>query len=83
MSRPCASLRGCCWRRRGLRHVDLLALLQRVGRIDDDLVAHRKTAQNLQRGAVIAADVERAQLDLVVRADDGDLRALRRGRAWR
>ncbi len=62
--------------RRGLRNVHLLAVFQRVRRVDDDLVADREAAQNLQRGAVIAADVEGAQLHLVVGADDGDPRAL-------
>ncbi len=54
--------------------VDLLAFFQRIGGIDDHLVLHTHAAQNLQRGAVIAADGDGAQMHLVVAADDSHAR---------
>jgi hypothetical protein len=50
------------------------ALFQRVRWVDDDLVRRGDAAENLQRGAVIASDVDRAQLHLAVGTDDGDAR---------
>ena len=97
-SRPAAfllvfGLCGCLCRRRGLtwrlrvwwrlRHVHMLPLLKRVRGVDDDLVGGGNATENLQRGAVIASNVDGAQLHFAVGTNDGDARAFGSGTASR
>src|SRR5271170_6209050 len=65
-------------RRRGLsgrllRHDYRLPIFERIRRVDHDLIGGRNSTENLQRRAVVASDVNGAQLHLAVGTDDGDL----------
>src|SRR6202035_4696835 len=59
---------------RGLRHIHLLAVFERIRGVDDDLVSGQDTPENLQCGAVVASNVDGPQLDCASRTNDGDTR---------
>src|SRR5208282_6305496 len=59
-----------------LGDVHLLPFLKRVGRVDDDLIADVDTAQNFQRGAEVAPNVDGVHMHLAVLVDDRNPRSL-------
>src|ERR1700722_9668422 len=60
----------------GLGHIHLLAVFERIRRIDDQAVCRRDATENFQRRAVIASYINVPQLDPIVRTDHRNLRTL-------
>src|ERR1700678_2645244 len=59
-----------------LYQVQLLAVLERICRVDDDLIGARDAAESFERRAVVASNVDGPQLHLAAGPDDRHLRAL-------
>src|SRR5271154_1900591 len=56
--------------------MDLLAVFQRIGRIDHDLIGNFNSSENFHRGAEVTANRDVTQTDFIVFIDDRDLRSL-------
>src|SRR5262249_54464626 len=58
-------------------HVDLLALVDGVGRIHDDPVSGIESLKHFERSAIVAADGERLEMRFVIGADDDGAKSFR------